>query len=57
MFPMDRKPVSVTVEYDCQGSRKQKLFTDAYAARRFYSVKLKQHKSPKVLDPSKVPNP
>jgi len=39
MFPMDRNPVGVTIEYDSQGKRVRKVFTCAFAARRFYTAK------------------
>jgi len=43
---------SVIIEYDRDNRRVQKLFTDAYAARRFYAVKLNSNKNPKVLGTS-----
>jgi len=50
---MKRKPISnrspsVIVEYDCRGRRKQKRFSDAYAARRFWIAKDRDGKNPQV---------
>lgn len=49
MFPMDRKPVPVAVEYDRAGVRVRKTFADPFAARRFYSAKLRNGKRPRVV--------
>ena len=49
MFPMDRKPTPVTVEFDCRGQRVQRRFADAYQARRFYVAKARANKRPKVI--------
>ena len=43
----DRMP-HVKVEYDCNGRRKTKHFTDAYLARQFYMAKLRDGKNPAV---------
>lgn len=42
------KIASVTVEYDANGKRKEKTFTDAFASRRFYVAKSKAGANPKV---------
>jgi len=42
------KPPPIQVEYDCRGKRASKVFTDAYLARSFYAMKLKQNKNPQV---------
>lgn len=42
---------AVQVEYDSRGQRVRKLFTDPYAARRFYVGKLKAGKNPAVKKP------
>ena len=56
MFPMDRKPFPVSVEYLKGGKRVVKHFPDAYLARRFYGVKLKDGADPKVVkSPAPVP--
>jgi hypothetical protein len=44
MFPMDRKPVPVAVEYTSRGRRAVRRFDCAFAARRFYASK-----QPKVI--------
>lgn len=47
MAAISTRMPSVAVEYDCKGARKTKEFgTDAYAARRFYQLKLKAGKRP-----------
>jgi hypothetical protein len=50
MFPMNRKPLPVTVEYDKRGKRVSRTFADAYAARRFFSAKAKAGKRPRVVE-------
>ena len=45
---MPRYPVEVAIEYDARGKRVRKLFTDPYAARRFWILKDKQGKRPRV---------
>lgn len=42
------QPEPVAIEYTSRGKRVLKQFTDHYAARRFYSMKDKQGKRPKV---------
>jgi hypothetical protein len=42
-----RQP-KVAVEYDCYNTRAIKEFTNPYEARRFYVLKLKQGKNPKI---------
>lgn len=49
MFPADRLPVTVPVEYDSRGQRTTKQFPDAYQARRFYTAKDKAGANPKVI--------
>lgn len=49
MFPVNRKPVPVAVEYDADGNRVRKVFQDPYAARRFYAAKLKVQANPRVV--------
>ena len=44
---MGRMP-EVTVEYDTRQGRKSKHFKDAYAARRFYSAKAREGRSPSL---------
>jgi hypothetical protein len=48
MFPMDRKPTPVAVEYTAHGKRVMKDFPDEYAARRLYMAKAKASADPKV---------
>lgn len=49
MFPMDRKPTPVTVEYDGRnGTRVRREFPDAYSARRFYTAKSRAGANPRV---------
>jgi hypothetical protein len=45
---MKRPPDPVAIEYDSRNRRVRKVFTDAYAARRFYCLKDKQGKRPRV---------
>jgi hypothetical protein len=49
MFPMNRKPMPVTVEYTSRGKRVTKSFPDAYLAKRFYVAKCKAGANPKVV--------
>ena len=49
MFPMDRSPQKVTIEYDSRGTRVTKEFRDAYASRRFYTAMHKAERNPKVI--------
>src|SRR3712207_2098053 len=49
MFPMDRQPTPVTVEYTSRGKRVRRTFPDAHAAKRFYAAKHRAGKDPKVL--------
>lgn len=46
-------PKVIVVEYDCREARKQKTFTDTYAARRFYISKDKAGKTPKIVSASR----
>lgn len=48
MFPMDRKPVRIAVEYTARGKRVLKEFDDPYKARAFFAQKLKSGNDPKV---------
>ncbi len=49
MFPMNRRPVAVVVEYDGKnGERSIKEFPDMYKGRRFYTAKDKEGKNPNV---------
>jgi len=55
MFPMDRMPLPVTVEYSSRGKRVRKTFENSiHAARRFYIAKAKAGANPKVLRPEEV---
>jgi hypothetical protein len=49
MFPMNRKPVPVCVQYTLRGQRVLKRFEDAYTARRFYAAKSRAGADPKVV--------
>jgi hypothetical protein len=49
MFPMDRKPIPVAVEYTSRGKRVTKTFPDAYAAKRFYTAKHRAGANPRVV--------
>jgi hypothetical protein len=51
MFPMDRKPTPLMVEYSVRGRRVLRWFPDAFAARRFYKMKVKAGAAPRVLAP------
>lgn len=48
MGAISNRMPAVDVEYDCNGKRKVKHFTDAFAAKRFYNLKLKAGKNPQV---------
>ncbi len=48
MFPADRKPTPISVEYDCRNGRSCKSFACAFEARRFYVSKSKAGKHPVV---------
>jgi hypothetical protein len=52
VFPADHEPMATRVEYDRRGIRTVRAFTDAYTARRFYSVQLKLNHNPKVIGAS-----
>lgn len=54
MFPMDLKPVQVTIEYDKGTGRTRKTFPNANAAKSFFCRKLKEGKTPKVIS-SRLP--
>ena len=41
-------PEPIAIEYTCRGKRVQRTFTDHYEARRFYAVKDKAGRNPKV---------
>lgn len=49
MFPADRMPVQVAVEYDSRGVRTIKTFPNAWQARSFYIAKCKAGRNPKVV--------
>lgn len=49
MFPMNRKPVAVNVEYSNRGRRIVKCFDDAHRARRFYAAKDRAGAFPRVV--------
>jgi hypothetical protein len=53
MFPMDRRPLPVTVEYDSRGQRVRKTFPNEYAARRFYIAKDKAGLHPAIAQAKK----
>ncbi len=44
--PSDRP---VTVEYDSRGARARKTFPTAYAARRFYAIKYREGRNPRIV--------
>jgi hypothetical protein len=48
-----RRISSVVVEYDSRGRRVARTFTDPFAARRFYTDKHRQGKSPKIIAASR----
>jgi len=48
MFPADRDPRSLAVEYDYRGRRARKSFADTYQARRFYVGQARLGRNPKV---------
>jgi len=52
MFPMDRKPVVVAVEYESRGKRVTKQFRSYHESKRFYVQKSNEGKNPKVVKPS-----
>jgi hypothetical protein len=52
MFPMDRKPQAVCVEYDVRGERVRRTFSNEYAARRFWILKDRAGKRPAVVAPT-----
>jgi hypothetical protein len=43
---ISQRHLAVYIEYDVRKQRKRRLFTDAYAARRFYIAKLNAGKKP-----------
>lgn len=49
MFPINRNPIPVAVEYDADGNRMRKVFDCPYKARRFYAAKLKTAANPRVV--------
>lgn len=57
MFPMNRQPLTVTVEYDANGParavngtrRTTKTFSDAYAARRWFTKMYIQQRNPSIV--------
>lgn len=49
MFPMNRKPVAIGVEYTSKGKRVVKRFDDAYKAKWFYTAKFHIGANPKVV--------
>ena len=49
MFPMDRQPIKVVIEYDAKGERVTREFKDACASRRFYVAKDREGKHPKIV--------
>lgn len=57
MFPMDRKPVPVAVEYTSRGQRVVKTFATAYLARRFYVAKFRAGANPSVKAVPSTPAP
>ena len=46
--PVSTRLPAVVVEYDVRGGRKQKRFENAYEARRFFVVKDRAGKNPKL---------
>ena len=54
MFPMDRKPIKVVIEYDAKGERVTKEFKDAYTSRRFYVTKDREGKHPKIVSATQM---
>jgi len=58
MMISTRQP-EVIVQYDAKGKRVAKSFKDAYAARRFYTAKVKEGASPsvhRVTPPTQTPS-
>jgi len=53
MFPMDRKPVPVGVEYTARGKRVVKVFRNAVEAKRFYVRMYKAGAAPRVVNPAR----
>lgn len=49
MFPMNRQPLTVTVEYDAKGQRVSKTFPDMYAARRWFTKMYIQQRNPSIV--------
>lgn len=49
-----KSPSVIAVEYDLRGRRARKEFDDAYAARRFFSQKMKAGRNPSVKSPTSV---
>ncbi len=49
MFPVNRQPIAVYVEYTAHGKRVSKLFPNAAKAKSFYVAKDKAGASPKVI--------
>lgn len=49
MFPMNRAPLPVVVEYDSRGQRVRKTFSDAYQSRSFYVRMDKEHRNPRIV--------
>ena len=48
MAAISNRMPSVVVEYDYQGQRAEKKFSDAYEARRFYVKQDREGKNPKL---------
>lgn len=48
MFPADRKPDPVTIEYDCRNKRSSKTFNTSHAAKSFYVSKFRAVYQPTV---------
>lgn len=49
MFPVNRKPIPVFVEYTVRGKRVKKLFNSQVESKRFYIAKLNAGADPKVI--------
>jgi hypothetical protein len=45
---MDNPQTEVTIAYDCRGGRAVKVFTDPFAARRFYAAQVKAGNNPTI---------
>ena len=55
MFPMDRTPLPIVIEYTSRGKRGRKRFEDsARSARAFYVAKDKAGAEPRVLKPEET---